>query len=346
MDDTRVLVTGGSGYVASWIIKYLLEQGYSVNTTVRDKKKYENYKHLTAIAEKSEGNLMIFEADLLQNGSFADAMKGCTHVIHTASPFFISGIKDAQKQLVEPALMGTRNVLNTANKTASVSKVVLTSSIAAVIGDNIEMNEVENGVLTEKNWNKTSTAKHQAYYYSKTIAEKVAWEINKSQNQWKLVVINPGFVLGPSLTKRVDSTSIDFMRNILRGKFKFGIPALSFGIVDVRDIAKAHINAAFLTDAQGRHLCVSKVLWALEISNILKSKFNNAYKFPNKQLPKFLLYLFGPAMGLSWKTINRNIGYPLSIDNSYAREDLRIDFIDIETTLIDHANQLINDGLI
>lgn len=109
---TKVLVSGGSGYVASWIVKKLLEEGHIVHTTVRNKEKTDKYQHLLDIERNSDGELKIFEADLLKEGSFKDAMKGCEFVFHTASPFFISGIKDAQKQLIEPALQGTRNVLD------------------------------------------------------------------------------------------------------------------------------------------------------------------------------------------------------------------------------------------
>jgi uncharacterized protein YbjT (DUF2867 family) len=105
IDKTKpVLVSGGSGYVASWIIKLLLDEGIDVHTTVRDKSNEQKYRHLLKIAKDSSAKLEVFEADLLKDGSFADALQGCELVMHTASPFLSSGIKDPQKQLIDPAL--------------------------------------------------------------------------------------------------------------------------------------------------------------------------------------------------------------------------------------------------
>lgn len=341
-----ILVTGGTGYVASWLIKYLLEDGHKVYTTVRDLSKKEKYDHLTQFNEKYPGDLLIYEANLLEENSFEEAMKGCEIVIHTASPFFISGIKNPQKQLVEPALKGTRNVLETVNKTIEVKKVVLTSSIAAIMGDNNEIHDTENGIFTEEHWNKTSSLNHQPYQYSKTIAEKEAWKIAESQNRWRLTTINPGFVLGPSLTKRKDSTSIDFMLSLLNGQFKSGVPKLHFGIVDVRDVATAHINAALKPDAKGRHITVSDDLSILEIAHVLKKEFGDKYPIPKKELPKFMFYLVGPFMGFSWKFTRKNIGHKITFNNKYTRENLGMEFLPVEQTIVDHAKQVIEDGLL
>ena len=153
IDQTKpVLVTGGTGYLASWIVKQLLDEGRDVRTTVRNLAQKDKYAHLTEIAVKSKGKLQLFEADLLKSGSFSEAMKGCELVIHTASPFKISGIKNAQKELVEPALEGTRNVLDSVNKTESVKRVVLTSSVVAVYGDTIDIAKTEKGIFTEAHY--------------------------------------------------------------------------------------------------------------------------------------------------------------------------------------------------
>lgn len=150
IDRTKpVLVTGGTGYLASWIVKQLLDQGFEVRTTVRNLAQKDKYAHLTALAVKSTGVLQFFEADLLKKGSFTEAMAGCELVIHTASPFKISGIKNAQKELIEPALEGTRNVLDTVNASESIKRVVLTSSVAAIFGDAIDIQKTENGTFTE-----------------------------------------------------------------------------------------------------------------------------------------------------------------------------------------------------
>ncbi len=107
-----VLITGGSGYVASWMIKMLLEEGINVNATVRDLSNSEKVDHLTALAKTSAGKLTLFKSDLLDTGSFDEPMRDCELVIHTASPFFITGIKDPEEGLIRPAKEGTRNVLD------------------------------------------------------------------------------------------------------------------------------------------------------------------------------------------------------------------------------------------
>jgi nucleoside-diphosphate-sugar epimerase len=142
-----VLVTGASGYIAGWIIKYLLEAGYTVHATVRDPNKQSSVAHLLRMAEKSTGTLKLFKADLLTQGSFSEAMQGCSVVMHTASPFVLDGFIDANEALVRPAVEGTANVLNSVNDCDSVKRVVLTSSVAAIYGDNKDILAVPSGVL-------------------------------------------------------------------------------------------------------------------------------------------------------------------------------------------------------
>ncbi len=341
-----ILVTGGTGYIASWIIKILLEKGLDVRATVRDKSNIEKYKHLTDIAENSSGKLTIFEADLLKMDSFEKGMKDCELVFHTASPFMISGIKDAKKQLIEPALNGTRNVLNSAKKNPSVKRIVLTASVVSMHGDAADMKKTENGIFTDKDWNTTSTETHRPYSYSKTIAEKEAWKIAETQDQFDLVTVHPGFVLGPSLTKRKDSASIDFMISLLNGKLKTGVPDLTLGIVDIRDLAEVHFAAAFNPEAEGRYIASAGSAKMLELASILQKKYSTKYKIPKMQLPKIMLYLFGPLQGFSWKYVSRNIGLPLKFDNSKSINELGISYRPIEETILDHAEQIIKDGLV
>src|SRR5580765_1835292 len=173
--NAPVLVTGGSGYVASWIVRYLLEDGRTVRATVRNPAKPKGLEHLHALADAHPGRLSLHRADLLEEGSYTDAMHGCEVVIHTASPFLIGKISDPQEQLIRPALDGTRNVLASANNTSSVKRVVLTSSVAAIYGDNADMQGKTE--FTDTDWNTTSTETHQPYSYSKTVAEREAWRI-------------------------------------------------------------------------------------------------------------------------------------------------------------------------
>ncbi len=219
MKKNIVTVTGGTGYIASWIVKDLLELGHTVRITVRDKSNIGKYQHLLDIEKNSTGTLEVFEANLLSSGSFDNAVKGANYVIHTASPFFLDDKGDTKAKLIDPAVNGTKNLLESVNKSSSVKRVVLTSSLAAIYGDNQDMVNQNLETLDESIWNTTSSLTHNAYSYSKTMAEKAAWEMQKQQDSWDLVTIHPGFVMGPSLTKRVDSTSINTILRIVRGEF-------------------------------------------------------------------------------------------------------------------------------
>ncbi len=340
-----VLVTGGTGYLASWIIKQLLDEGKEVRTTVRDLSQKNKSAHLTALAVKSKGTLTFYEADLLKKGSFAEAMAGCELVIHTASPFKISGLKNAQKELIEPALEGTKNVLESVNATESVKRVVLTSSIVAIYGDAVDIYKTANEIFSEDDWNFSSSVDHQPYPYSKTLAEKLAWEMAGKQTRWDLLTINPGFIMGPSLSKRTDSTSIDIMIQLATGKFKTGVPSGKMGFVDVRDVAKAHILAGFSPTASGRHICVSDQKTFLDMANVIKANYPK-YPLPTGFVPKWLFWLIAPFAGFTRKYVKLNVGIDLQFDNGYIRKDLGIEFIPFEKTISDHFEQVLNDGIV
>lgn len=334
-----VLVTGGTGYIGSWVVKYLLEKSYTVRLTVRDKAKQANYAHVHKLAETAPGKLEIWEADLLISGSFDAAANGADVIMHIASPFILK-IKDAQKELINPALLGTRNVLEAANASPSVKKVVLTSSVAAVHGDNIDMKTMGLTEFTEEHFNNTSSLKHQPYSYSKTLAEKEAWDIYKLQSQWKLVVINPSFVMGPAINPETNSESIGFMKDILSGKLAMGAPDLCFGFVDVRDVAKAHLLAMEKGDAEGRHILAERTTGVFELTQIIKSIFGKKFKLPTKKSPKLLMYLVGWMFGLNAKFITRNVGHPIQLNNAKSIKKLGLVYTPLEKTIEDMVNQL------
>ena len=341
-----VLVTGANGYVASWLVKYLLDDGFSVRATVRDKANTKKVGHLNKLAEAHPGKLALYKADLLNDGSFDDAVNGCGTVFHTASPFIVRGLSDPQKELIEPALKGTRNVLNAVNKAESVQRVVLTSSVVAIYSDNVESLAKPNGIFTEEDWNKTSSLEHQPYNYSKTLAEQEAWKIVKAQSRWDMVVINPGLVLGPSLAQASDSTSLSTILEIMDGTLRSGAPDLRFPVVDVRDVARAHINAAIKKSANGRHILVSSSASVMDMAMRIKKAFPGKCKLPLWQAPKFLIWLIAPIFGITRDFVKRNVGYPIEFDNSRARNELSLEFMPVEQSVKDHAQQVLDDGLI
>lgn len=332
MTYKTILITGGTGYIGSWVVKELLEKSYTVRLTVRNKNNKNKYQHFDEIAEKTQGKLELWEADLLKEGSFDEAAKGADAIIHVASPFTLR-FKNAQKDLLDPALLGTRNVLNAATRSGTVKKIVLTSSVAAVHGDNIDMQEQGLTEFTEEQFNTSSSAKHQPYSYSKVIAEKEAWKLAGEQNQWKLVVINPSFVMGPSLTGASDSESINFMNDILKGKFATGAPELYFGFVDVRDVAHAHVLALENDNAEGRHILAERTAGVMDMIEMIRTQFPGKYKLPKSKAPKWLLMLIGGMFGVTPRFVKRNVGYPIRLNTSRSREKLGLTYRPMEDTV-------------
>ncbi len=339
-----VLVTGGSGYVASWVVRYLLEDGRTVRATVRDPHKPHGLEHLHALAEKHPGRLTLHRAELLEPNSFTEAMAGCELVIHTASPFLLGKVKDPQKQLIVPALEGTRNVLASVDVTASVKRVVLTSSVVAIYGDSIDMRGKDQ--FTEDDWNTTSTPTHQEYSYSKTVAEREAWKIQAAQDRWDLVTIHPGLVLGPALTTASKSGSMTTMNHFTDFTLATGAPALQMGVVDVRDVARAHVAAGYTPQAHGRYITNAETMSMLAIGKALREKFGYRPSFPLIEAPKVLIKLAAPVAGLTRKYVDRNVGYPLRFDNSRTVAELGIQFRPGAESVVEHFQQMIDDGVV
>lgn len=341
-----IAVTGASGYIASWVVKKLLDHGHRVHATVRDVNNLDKVALLKRFELAHPNQLFLFECDLLRGG-FEKAFEGCDVVIHMASPFIISSTKDPKSQFIEPALTGTKNVLDAVNKTESVTQVVMTSSVVSLYSDAIELQSVDSKKFNESNWNKIASEKYGPYAYSKTIAERLAWEMNSAQSRWSLSTILPGFVMGPTLTGRKDGASVDFMIQLLRGDFKFGAPALSYGLVDVRDVAEAHVHAVEREHDSNRFICVRESRSILEISTIVQQATEGViYPLPDSLLPNWLLYLIGPFKGFSWKYLRRNLSYQVDFDNSKVIEELGVVFRPLEDTFRDMALQFERDGMI
>jgi nucleoside-diphosphate-sugar epimerase len=334
-----VAVTGATGYVASHVVRELLGRGLTVHATARDPADDRKVGHLARLASQLPGELRLFRADLFDPAGLAAAFDGCGVVVHTASPFVVEGLTDPDRQLVQPALEGTRNVLDALP--ASVERVVLTSSIAALMGDS---RDVAGRVLDEASWNTTSSLRHRPYYYSKTVAERLAWERAGRQGRWRLVTINPGFVMGPSLTARGDSTSVDFLLKLIDGRLRVGVWDEFYAWVDVREVAFAHAEAVLRPDADGRHLLAAEARSWWDLVAMLDEDVPEA-RVPRRRLPRLAAFVVGPPNGFSWRYVARNVGIPFAVDNSRSRARLGVVYRPIRETLRDHVAQLRADGL-
>jgi nucleoside-diphosphate-sugar epimerase len=346
--DKPVLVTGANGFVASWIVKRLLEDGLTVHAAVRDPQNDRKNGHLKKLASVAKGTLRFFKADLLTEGSYDEAMSGCELVYHTASPFLAS-VKNPQRDLIDPAVKGTENVLLTAVRTASVKRVVLTSSCAAIYTDAIDTVNAPDGYLTEKVWNETASLEYQPYSYSKTLAERKAWEIAGRQSRWDLITINPSLILGPPLNPQ-DTTSESF--NILKqlgdGTMKMGAPKVGMGLVDVRDVAEAHFRAGFTPEAQGRYITSAHNTNMLEIGKSLLPKYGKSFPLPKGAVPKFVLMLIGPMANklVTRRFVRNNVNVPWKADNSKIKKELKVTFRPMQRTMEDAFQVLIDEGVL
>ncbi|XP_015886147.1 anthocyanidin reductase ((2S)-flavan-3-ol-forming) [Ziziphus jujuba] len=276
-------VVGGSGFVASLLIKLLLGKGYAVNTTVRNPDNEKKISHLKAL--QSLGELKIFGADLTEEGSFDAPVAGCDLVFHVATPVNFAS-EDPENDMIKPAVQGVLNVLNACAKAKTVKRVVLTSSAAAVSINTLKGTDL---VVDETNWTDVeflSTQKPPTWGYpvSKTLAEKAAWKFAE-ENKIELITVIPSLMTGASLTPDIPS-SIQLGASLLTGN-EFLINAMkgmhmlsgSISITHVEDVCQAHIFLAEKESASGRYVCC-----AINTSVPELAKFLNK-RYPQYQVP-------------------------------------------------------------
>ena len=336
-----VLVTGGTGFVAIHTILQLLQKGYTVKITLRNlNRKKEVIEMLTEAGISQLENLEFVEADLTKDDNWQEATKGCIYVLHVASPF-PSTQPENPDDLIIPATQGTLRVLNAAKNTG-VKRVVMTSSFGA-IGYSIDS---KNHIFTEKDWTDPS-ANNTAYIKSKTLAERTAWDfIEKEGGNMELAVINPVGIFGPVLGKDF-SSSIQMVAQLMNGKMP-ATPKVSFGIVDVRDVADIHIKAMTNPDAKGqRFLATSDVSTSLpKIAKILHSQPDEFSKnVTTKVMPDWLvkiLSIFKPEL----KLISSQLGKVKVLSNEKAKRVLNWQPRSTETIVIETANSLVKFGIV
>ena len=334
---TKVLVTGASGYIGLHCIEQLLADGYEVKGSIRSLSRTEEIEDALKKCGRDLSRLELFEADLLKPDGWDDAVKGCDYVLHVASPFIV-GVPKHEDELIRPAVDGTRHIIDAAIK-QDVKRVVLTSSIAAIT-------DTHDGktVYSEEDWTDTNHPKTSAYYKSKALAEKLAWDLiskQTSQNKTELSVINPSAVLGPTLTNDI-GTSNEFVRQILMGKVP-AAPRLHFGFVDVRDVAKAHILAMKTKKAAGeRFIICEKEYWFVELCRILREA--GFKKAPTRVMPNWLVKVFG-LFDATTRQMSQLIGDERFTSADKARKILGWKGRDVKESILATASQLKEMGL-
>ena len=331
MTDQPVVVTGASGFIGSHIVRELLEHGYRVRGTVRSPDRARSEGHLTSLAGSERLDLVA--ADLHETGSYDRAMEGAEYLIHTASPYVVS-VSDPQRDLIDPAVLGTKSVL--ASAAGSVHRIIVTSSFAAVT-------DQPEGRYDETMWNTSSSLRRNPYHYSKALAERAAWDFAADHSGIQLISINPALVIGASLVPSLNESN-GVLAGYTNGQYP-GILSLRYGLVDVRDVATAHRLAMETAGASGRYLCTAGVWSMREIVEFVRSSDLDLARLPSLPLDNALGNLLVIAASSFQRRgarsyLRTHIGGKYEIDTSRIRSELGIAFRPIEETIVDTYRDL------
>lgn len=335
-----VLVTGGTGYIAGELIRQLLARGWNVHTTVRNKAKSEQMLR-KRLGNPNEDQVKVFQAELMSDDGWAEAVASCSHVAHVASPIAASTPKD-ENEMIVPAREGTLRALRFA-KEAGVTRFVQTSSVAAVAygrSDKIY-------TVSEADWTNIDHPDAYPYVKSKTIAERAARDwIEAEGGDMEFVSVNPSMVLGP-----VDdpdfSPSVEAIRQLLSGEVPMA-PDLGFAIVDTRDTAELHVKCLEEPGLAGeRFLAAGKFYKFIDVAKMLKEGLppEHTKKVPTKVMPNFLVTLLS-FFNEGIRSIKSELGKTRNCDVSHAKERLDWETRPAQESVVDCAKSLIEHEVV
>jgi nucleoside-diphosphate-sugar epimerase len=313
-----VLVTGGTGFVGGWCVAELLRRGHDVRTTVRDVAREPAVRATVERAGVDAGDrLTVVAADLGSDAGWPDAVAGCSHVLHVASPFPPEQPKDPD-ELIVPAREGALRVIE-ASLAAGVQRVVMTSSVAAVRHGRPA---AEDRPYDEEDWTDGNDTRRTPYVRSKTLAERAAWDhVRAAGAEDRLATVQPGAIIGPVLNDD-HSFSLQAVQRLLDGDMP-AIPRLGFTFVDVRDVADLHIRAMTDPAAGGqRFLATDEFLWIADVAAVLRERLGDrADKVPTRVAPNLLVRAMSLFDG-GLRSIVGDLGKVAYYSNAKARERL------------------------
>jgi dihydroflavonol-4-reductase len=335
-----VVVTGGSGYIASYCIAQLLSEGWRVRTTLRNLSRAEEVRSAIGEITANADTIEFVGADLNSDAGWAGAVAEAGYVLHVASPVPVVDPK-SDDELVRPARDGTLHVLEAA-RNAGVKRVIMTSSISAIIFGR----GVREKLFTEEDWtDETNREDSSPYDRSKTIAERAAWAwVAGASGELELVTVNPALVLGPILGSDF-SASVEVVRKLLNGSIPV-LPRFGFSVVDVRDIASLQLLAMTAPSAAGQRFIGSgDFYWMADIAKILKEGLGDkARKVPTMPIPDILIRMvaiFDPvARGRLYE-----LGKVRRVSSQKARRMLGWNMRPIQETILDTARSLQAQGM-
>lgn len=351
--NSRVLVTGVTGFVGSHVAQQLLLHGYKVRGTLRstaDEARLTKLRQQLTDGLPTEGlpELELVEADLLKEDTWAPAVADCQLVCHVASPFPLEVPSDPDV-IIKPAVEGTLAVLKAA-AAAGVRRVVLTSSLAAIHDvKTLDAKSEPDKKYSEDDW--VDPDKVEPYSRSKILAEKAAYKFieelpqEEGKRKLELVVINPSYVLGPLLTDNLSSSLLGVKR--LLDKSAPGVPKFNMAVCDVRDVALAHVKALENPEHVGkRYLILSECKWMKDIARLVQKEFKPlGYFVPTLAVPSTLVWI-GSYFDRSTALLVPRLDKEFKLDNKRMIEDLKITPTDVEKTILDTCHSLIERGII
>ena len=333
---SRVCVTGAAGFIASHVITDLLEDGHVVHATVRHLGDDAKRAHLDVLKERYSGKLQCFEADLLEAGSLDAALEGCDALIHTATAVILAA-PDPQKQIIDVAVKGTQNVLDSVARTPSVKRIVMTSSIAAVMSY-----DQQDKTYTEDDWCTSDDIGLDPYGMGKTQSERLLWQfVDEHADRVQAVAINPSVVIGPPLAKHHIRSSLSFIRDLVGWSYPACAP-MRLHLVDVGDVSKGHVRALTSNEAVGQRIIFSdRQKSILEISKVLSRQ----YKTPMRELPRLILYIaayLDKRFSLRLARASANLHYEFG--SNRPMELLGIDLRNTEESILEAAETMVEKG--
>lgn len=315
-----VCVTGAGGFIASWLVKSLLERGYNVRGTAREPGDEKNV-HLQNI-EGAKERLKILKADLLDYDSLLEAINGCSGVFHTACPVPSQRASNPEVEVINPAVKGTLNVLK-ACSVSKVKRVIMTSSVGAVLMD---PKRPRDKFVDESCWSDPEYCRETQnwYFMAKTVSEQGAWHYSE-EHGLDLISICPSLVLGPILQPKLNASSLILVK-LLNGDLE-RCENKARNIVDVRDVAKAHILAYEIPSAAGRYLCTAHSVKTKELVDILKRLYPQ-YNYPKDYVD----------VGLDSSGVEQLSGNKL--------RELGLEYMQLQETLVDIVECFKHKGIL